>query len=257
MENNNEKIFVSYTRKDIKWAKWIAEELEKEGHEVFIQCWDFRPGDNFVLKMNEALQASSIVVAVLSRDYLESYHCQFELTAAYAEKNQRLIPVRIDDFKVKGLWSTINYIDLVDQTAAEASKLLEGIFKNPERISEGYPGGSISQNDLQNTNRLLTSLSGMPVPDERIPSYDGMTGVVGIPSHNLPERNNKFTGRKLILDSIHKAFQTKNEVSLIQARAITGMGGIGKTETAKEYAYLYRQEYLHIWWVNAETGTSI
>jgi len=259
MENNNEKIFVSYTRKDIKWAKWIAAELEKEGHEVFIQCWDFRPGDNFVLKMNEALQASSIVVAVLSRDYLESYHCQFELTAAYAEKNQRLIPVRIDDFKDQRLWSTINYIDLVDQTEAEARKLLESIFKNPERISEGYPGGSKSQNDLPNTNQQSTSLSGIPVPDERISAYAGMTVYreQGMPSYNLPERNNKFTGRKVILDSIHKAFQTKNEVSLIQARAITGMGGIGKTETAKEYAYLYRQEYLHIWWVNAETGTSI
>ena len=260
MENNKEKIFVSYTEKDVEWALWIAEELEKNEIEVIIKAWDFKPGDNFVEKMDEALLTSSIVVAVLSKAYIESYHCKAEQTAAYAKKNQRLIPIRIENFEVEGLWASINYIDLVDKNQEEACMLLDRIFNNPERKSKGYPGGKVSggslpQNDLPNTNS--TSLSGMPVPDERSPAFSGITCMVGMPSNNLPERNNKFTGREVILDSIHKAFQTKNEVSLIQPRAIIGMGGIGKTETAREYAYLYHNEYLHIWWVNAETGTSI
>ena len=78
-----------------------------------------------------------------------------------------------------------------------------------------------------------------------------------MPPHNLPDKNHKFTGRIELLEEIHKALQTKNEVSLVQARAITGMGGIGKSETAKEYAYRYRQEYDTIWWVNAETSASM
>ena len=75
--------------------------------------------------------------------------------------------------------------------------------------------------------------------------------------NNLPNRNLHFTGREELLDNIHKAFQTKNSLSLVRAQAIKGMGGIGKSETAKEYAYRYRDEYKHIWWVNAETDASI
>ena len=47
--------FISYTSSDEKYAKWIAELLEKNGYTTIIQAWDFRPGDNFVSKINEAL----------------------------------------------------------------------------------------------------------------------------------------------------------------------------------------------------------
>jgi len=225
MESESKKrIFVSYTQKDEQWALWIAEELEKKGHETITMDWDFMPGDNFVLKMDEALRTSSMVIAVLSRTYLESYHCQSELTAAYAEKNQRLVLVRVDDFRLTGLWAPINYIDLVGKTEEMSIKLLERIFKKPERISKGFPG---------------------IVPEG------------WMPPNNLPDRNNKFTGREKLLEDIYLAFQTKNEVSLVQAQAITGMGGIGKSETAKEYAFCFRMQYEYIWWVNAETDTSI
>lgn len=47
--------FISYTSSDEKYAKWIAELLERNGYTTIIQAWDFRPGDNFVSKINEAL----------------------------------------------------------------------------------------------------------------------------------------------------------------------------------------------------------
>ena len=88
MKSKAKKIFVSYTGKDKRWATWIVEELEKQNHEVTIQAWDFALGDNFVTEMDKALRTCSIVVAVLSKAYLESYHCKNELTAAYADKNK-------------------------------------------------------------------------------------------------------------------------------------------------------------------------
>jgi len=205
MEDNKQKIFVSYTGKDQDWAIWIAAELEKEGHKVIIQCWDFEPGDNFVLKMDEALRTSPIVVAVLSKAYLESYHCQYELTAAYAEKNQKLVPVRVGDFKVRGLWAPISYIDLVDKTEEEARRLLQLLYKKPERISKGYPGGKVSGGTMPTggfpvTDRSVIRSSDLSTPDDRMPS------------HNLPNKNDRFTGRKAHLIAIHDAFRLKDEV---------------------------------------------
>ena len=240
MENEKRKIFISYTRQDAEWALWIADTLKKQGHETIVMDWDFRPGDNFVLKMDEALQTSPVIVAVLSKAYLDSYHCQTELTAAYANKNQKLIPVRVDDFKVRGLWAPINYVDLVNKTEDEAIKLLERMFKAPERKSHVYPGGKakVDFTKQKHTNGMLTNGDWMP-------------------PNNLPDRNNKFTGHLKLLEEIHRIFNTKNDVSLIESIVITGMGGIGKSEIAKAYAYRYCKDYQHILWVNAETGTSI
>ena len=234
MEDKKEKIFVSYTQNDIAWAEWIAEELKKKRKKVIIQSLDFGPGDNFVSKMDDALRTSSIVIAVLSKDYLSSYHCISELTAAYANKNQKLIPVRISDFQVEGLWASLNYIDLFDKTEDESRKLLERIFTKPKRKAKYFPGK----------------------PDDN-PSRKNNLEDNAITSHNLPSKNNKFTGREELLKNIRNTFLTNNEISLVQAYAMTGMGGIGKTETVKEYAYQYLKEYQHVWWVNAESGASI
>ncbi|MBZ5584251.1 MAG: toll/interleukin-1 receptor domain-containing protein, partial [Acidobacteriia bacterium] len=50
------KFFVSYNQADQGWAVWIAWQVEASGHSATIQAWDFRPGENFVLSMQKAIQ---------------------------------------------------------------------------------------------------------------------------------------------------------------------------------------------------------
>jgi len=77
-----------------------------------------------------------------------------------------------------------------------------------------------------------------------------------LPPNNLPfGRNHHFTGRDKVFESISKAFESGNEISLTQA--VTGMGGLGKTQTALEYAYRYADRYNLIWWVKAETDADV
>jgi hypothetical protein len=64
--------FVSYNRNDREWAQWIAWQLEAQGYTTVIQAWDFRPGGNFVLDMQEAAAQAQRTIAVLSPDYLGS-----------------------------------------------------------------------------------------------------------------------------------------------------------------------------------------
>ena len=64
--------FISYAGADQAWAEWIAEALEQAGHRTVLQAWDFRPGENFVQRMSEALAEAERVLAVLSPAYLRS-----------------------------------------------------------------------------------------------------------------------------------------------------------------------------------------
>jgi len=72
---------------------------------------------------------------------------------------------------------------------------------------------------------------------------------------NVPYRRNPiFTGREQILALLHDKFMKKtNAMALTQAQAISGLGGIGKTQTAVEYVYRHRSDYHYVFWVRAAT----
>jgi hypothetical protein len=57
-----------------------------------------------------------------------------------------------------------------------------------------------------------------------------------IPIWNIPyQRNRFFTGREELLKHLHDNLTNRKAAALSQA--ISGLGGIGKTQTAVEYAY--------------------
>ena len=64
--------FISYTGADQAWAEWIAETLEQADYVTVLQAWDFRPGENFIQRMNEALAEAERVLAVWSPAYFAS-----------------------------------------------------------------------------------------------------------------------------------------------------------------------------------------
>jgi tetratricopeptide (TPR) repeat protein len=66
-------------------------------------------------------------------------------------------------------------------------------------------------------------------------------------------RNPFFTGREEILEALHSRLHVERMVALTQSYAIRGMGGIGKTQIALEYAYRHALEYSAIFWIDAET----
>ncbi|MCT7658038.1 toll/interleukin-1 receptor domain-containing protein [Mycobacterium deserti] len=60
--------FISYNKADRPWAEWIAWVLESEGYTTVVQDWDFKPGGNFVVEMDNAAKQCERTLAVLSQD---------------------------------------------------------------------------------------------------------------------------------------------------------------------------------------------
>ncbi len=71
------------------------------------------------------------------------------------------------------------------------------------------------------------------------------------PIWNVPHnRNPNFTGRGILLDNLRAALTSGQPAAVTQA--IAGLGGVGKTQLATEYAYRYASEYKLVWWVPSE-----
>jgi len=125
--------FVSYTRKDVQWAEWIAWQLEDAGYTCILQKWDFQPGGRVGTQINAATRRGKQTLAVLSEAYLSSEFAEAEWTSAFQAdptgRARSLVPVRVSECEPLGLLGTIVYIDLVGvvDEAEARGRLIAGV----------------------------------------------------------------------------------------------------------------------------------
>jgi tetratricopeptide (TPR) repeat protein len=231
--------FISYTGADQAWAEWIAETLELAGHRTVLQAWDFRPGENFIERMNEALAEAERVLAVLSPAYFRSEYARDEWTAALVRARgqaDRLLPVRIAPCELPPLLTNRIYIDLVDlPEPVAAERLVAGVQSGRARPAAKRP------------------FPGAGRPAAAAARFPGRQPAI----FNVPPRNPNFTGRGELLLALRRQLAEGTTGAVVQAEAVYGLGGVGKSQLAVEYAHRYASDYELVWWLPAEQPATI
>lgn len=117
--------------------------------------------------------------------------------------------------------------------------------------TEGHGTSAGVGSGLQINNFINTS--GVPAPR---PAADQPAVAADRPSPvwNLRTRDPNFAGRGSELAELRARLSSGGAAAV---QAVHGLGGVGKTQLALEYAYRHRADYDVVWWISAEQSGAI
>lgn len=115
--------------------------------------------------------------------------------------------------------------------------------------------GEISETEIaeyfkDNRKYTRTGPQGRRIADLPRPNY--LIARRDYPINNLPSRGELFIGRETYLASLLESFNRGENIQIL-----SGMGGVGKTRLALQYALVNAPRYSYICWVNAENEDGI
>jgi hypothetical protein len=233
--------FVSYTQADRAWAVWIAWVLEEAGYQVLVQAWDFVPGSNWIAQMQDGTERAARTIALLSDEYLESVYGGAEWLAAWAADpagaQRKLLPVRVRKCAQPGLLGGVTGFDLFGLGEAGARSLL---LSEVAAAVEGRAKPAAKP----------------CFPEAALPWAGAVPRFPGGPPRvwSAPPRNPHFIGREAELGRLAGSLAGGSAVTV---HSLRGLGGVGKTQLAAEYAHAHAGDYDVVWWVAAEETASI
>ncbi|MCH8169281.1 MAG: tetratricopeptide repeat protein, partial [Proteobacteria bacterium] len=223
--------FISYNSADEAHAEAINTALRDAGYETHFAGTDCPPGTNIPIWMNRALAGSRQMLALCSPDYFKEgavYSLMERMAALWGDPDgslARLVPVEIAACEYDPLIAPLARIMVSGMTPdAAAAALVAKLAKGAEAKRR-----------------------------EELRTAEAAPEVFHVPRG----RNTEFSGHFDALGAIHRTLSQGQNAAVTQA--ISGLGGIGKTTLAAEYAHRFgtKGRYGGVWWVAAETDTGI
>ncbi|MEE1833370.1 FxSxx-COOH system tetratricopeptide repeat protein [Streptomyces sp. SP17KL33] len=219
------RIHVSYASADRMWAEWIAARLEVIGYQVSLHS-TAEPDAGTLPEVAPVLKGRGRMLALLSPEYMAQRRAQevWKQLRGLESADRALLAVRVQEFETtarapfRGRFAA----DLTHRTPEEAEAQLLSVV-GPVRRAR-VPG------------------SVAPAPDAPAPPFPGTSPSV----QRVPSRNVSFTGRGFLLERLRNGFTSGSTTQVLY-----GLGGVGKTQIAQEYAHRFKAAYDVVWWVPA------
>jgi tetratricopeptide (TPR) repeat protein len=237
------KVFISYSHdtaehKDRVLA--LSDRLRDDGVDCYIDQYEQSPAEGWPLWCEKQVEAADFVLVVCTETYLrrfrkeekpkvgrgvtwEGHIITQELYNAQG-KNTNFIPITFEDGE---------FVPLPLQSAT-LYRLLEGYEGLYRRLTD-QP--AIKAGPVGAVKPMLA----------REPLAMRHRAVWHVPH----AKNVFFTGREKILSDVQAALAKGKNA------ALSGLGGVGKTRTAVEYAHRHRADYTAVLWVKAEERSTL
>ncbi|HET9909780.1 MAG TPA: TIR domain-containing protein, partial [Anaerolineales bacterium] len=134
------KVFVSYSRKDIEFAKRLTAELQKSDLDFWIDWEGIPPTVDWWREIEKGIEESDVFIFLISPDSAKSKICGQEIDTA-VKNGKRLIPLVVRDIKGDETPSQLSHLNWIffregDDFDAGLQKLVTGIHTDYEWVKE-------------------------------------------------------------------------------------------------------------------------
>jgi hypothetical protein len=220
------EIFCSYAHEDEVWLRKLETHLSLLKRQGLISLWFDRlivPGADWAQTIDTHLETASVILLLVSADFFASDYCYgIEMKRALEREavgEARVIPILVRPVDWK-------------------STLFAHLQALP---TDAKPIVSWRDKDMA----LTDVVAGIRRILEDLPLLAASAPRATLPAiWNIPyPRNPFFLGRETALALVRQRLQASQAVAFSQPQAISGLGGIGKSQVALEYAYRYHQDY--------------
>jgi tetratricopeptide (TPR) repeat protein len=224
----------------------------------------------------QAFNETSLILPLVSADFLASDVCYEEQMQRALERQKRgevqVLPILVRPVEMTNAPFTHlpmvptngKSVTLWSNQDAAWTHITEGI----RCVLEGKPLPVVQEKkeEARYTTENQQAVYGQTIGEHNVihhhyPPVSSPPDPVAVPVKPIwmvpYPRNPFFTGRRALLTQLAETFHTGHPAALLQPQAISGLGGIGKTQIAIEYAYRYRQDYQVVLWVQADTRESL
>jgi tetratricopeptide (TPR) repeat protein len=235
---NRIEVFYAYAPEDLTWVQELEKHLSLLQRQGIISTWHPRliaAGEDWQHVIDVHFEKASIILLLVSPDFLASDYCySAEMKQALERERERgvyVIPILLRPVD----WQHAPFAHL-RPLPSDATFVTE--WKNLDRAFADIAAGI--RRTIENLSLLATSLARTDFPN----------------IWNVPfPRNLFFIGREDLLAQLHAQLHKGRTAALSQA--ISGLGGVGKTQLAVEYVYRYYRDYQAILWAHAESTESL
>jgi WD40 repeat protein len=180
------KVFISYSRKDIEFARRLTQELQKGDLDFWIDWEGIPPTVDWWREIEKGIEEADVFLFLISPDSAKSKVCRQELESAI-KNGKRLIPLVVRDINSEETPAELSHLNWIffrenDDFEAALKKLLTSIHTDYEWVQEHRwlqvraldwqrdnkdPGSLLRGKDLQDAEfQLATNTSKEPHPTD-------------------------------------------------------------------------------------------